>query len=64
MKRYRLWDIPRGKRLAHFWLYYKWHLLGAVLTAVTLAGMLRPLWAGRVRPEQARQGFKWPGALP
>ena len=48
MKRYRLRDIPREKRLAHFWLYYKWHLLGAVLTAVTLAGMLRPLWAGRV----------------
>lgn len=48
MKRYRLGDIPKGKRLPYIWLYYKWHILGAFLAVVTLAGMLRPLWAGRV----------------
>ena len=48
MKRYRIRDIPRGKRLAYVWLYYKWHFLGAFLAVLTLAGMLQPLWAGRV----------------
>lgn len=48
MKRYRLRDLPPKSWPSHIWMYYRWHLLGAFLAAVTLAGMLRPLWAGRV----------------
>lgn len=48
MKRYRLRDVPGQERLSYLWMYYKWHILGALLLVVTLVGMLRPLWAGRV----------------
>lgn len=48
MEKYRLRDVPREKRPAHIWLYYKWHILGAFLAVVIAAGMLQPLWAGRV----------------
>lgn len=48
MERYRLRDIPKGKRLSYIWLYYKWHILGALLAIAVLTGMLRPLWAGKV----------------
>lgn len=48
MKRYRLRDLPPKSWPSHIWMYYKWHLLGAVLVLVTLSEMLRPLWAGRV----------------
>lgn len=48
MKQYRLRDLPRKSWPSHIWMYYRWHILGAALAALTLAGMLRPLWAGRV----------------
>ncbi len=48
MKQYRLADLPPKSWPSHIWMYYRWQILGAILAAVTLAGMLRPLWAGRV----------------
>ncbi|MDE6454684.1 MAG: hypothetical protein K2L38_01955 [Dysosmobacter sp.] len=45
-KRYRLRDIPKGKRLRHFLTYYKPHLFFALAAAVLLGhalyGLLKP----------------------
>ena len=45
-KKYRLRDIPKGKRLRHFLTYYKPHLLftlaALVLLGHTLYGLLKP----------------------
>ena len=37
---YRIRDLPRGKRWAHFWQYYKLHVFAALTAAVLLGNML------------------------
>ena len=39
MERYKFRDVPKGKRLSHFFTYYSWHLYAVVFTVV-VAGYL------------------------
>lgn len=40
MGNYRMRDVPRGKRWAHFWRYYKLHVLAALIAAVLLGNVI------------------------
>lgn len=37
---YRMRNVPRGKRWAHFWRYYKLHMLAALIAAVLLGNVI------------------------
>lgn len=67
-KKYRLRDIPKGKRLEYFRMYYKAHvifgLLGAFLVGYTLYGILKPkadlqvMWLADSYTSQCEQALR------